>query len=161
MCQERFRVDRLVEVPKIGEHLTFQLPLQVSLLFVCEPGGCCHLEPLAFQMEREPLLRREKPIFHRNSRIRMGQCKDLCTSAVLPLRVACVHEKPRPRKEVKHHFGVTRRRGMARFREEKETGTTRGLVRMDGSWQAAAGRRLATRPLALAARIVSAVVGRS
>ena len=81
----------------------------------------------------------------------------------LPLRVACVHEEPRPRKEAKHHFDVIRRllRGMARFREGEETGTTRGLIRMDASWQGAAGRRLATRPLALAAHTVSAVVGPS
>jgi hypothetical protein len=52
-------------------------------------------------------------------------------------------------------------RGMARFREGEETGATRGLVSMDASWQGAAGRRLATRPLALAARTVLAVVGPS
>jgi len=38
---------------------------------------------------------------------------------------------------------------------------TLGLVRMDASWQGAAGRRLATRPLALAMRTVSTVVGPS
>ena len=47
------------------------------------------------------------------------------------------------------------------FREGEETGTTRGLIGMDASWQGAAGRRLATRPLALVARTVSAVVGPS
>ncbi len=50
---------------------------------------------------------------------------------------------------------------MARFREGEETGTTRGFVWMDASWQEAAGRRLAARPLVLAARTVSAVVGPS
>jgi hypothetical protein len=50
---------------------------------------------------------------------------------------------------------------MARVREGDETGTTRDLVRMDASRLEAAGRRLATRPLVLAARTVSAVVGPS